>query len=196
MSLQTFIFVGRSGCGKGTQSELLQKLVKEKDPESKIFYLEAGERFRQFIKGEGYSNILSSVIYKNGDRQPDFLAIWMWSNILIENFKGTEHAFFDGITRSLPEAMSFSTALEFYGRKATVIHLNVSREWSEKRLLARGRSDDVSLDEIRKRLDWFDRDSAPAIEYFKTNKNYTLLEINGEQTIEQVHMEIVSKLSL
>ncbi len=191
---QTFVFIGRSGCGKGTQSELLQKVVREKNPESEIFYIEAGENFRKFIKGEKHSNKLAFEVYKKGELQPSFLSVWVWSNILIENFKGTEHLFFDGITRSLPEAMAFTTAMEFYGRKVNVVYLNVGRQWSEERLLARGRADDVSVEEIRKRLDWFDRESIPAIEYFKTNKNYNLLEINGEQTIEQVHNEILSKI--
>ncbi|MBI4156006.1 MAG: nucleoside monophosphate kinase [Candidatus Zambryskibacteria bacterium] len=194
MKPQTFIFIGRSGCGKGTQAELLKKLILEKDPQSKIFYLETGASFRQFVTGEKYSNKLANEIYKKGDRQPDFLAVHMWSHVLIADFKGTEHAFFDGICRSLPEAMVFTTALEFYNRKATIIYINVSREWSEARLLARGRDDDKSREEIKKRLDWFDRDSYPAVEYFKSNDRYDVLDINGEQTIEKVHREIVTKL--
>ena len=117
MSPQTFIFIGRSGCGKGTQAELLLKLLKEKDPNSEIFYLETGANFREFVKGEKYSNKLSAEIMKKGDRQPDFLAVWMWSHVLLDKFKGTEHLFFDGITRSLSEAMAFTTALE--DRKST-----------------------------------------------------------------------------
>src|SRR3989338_815580 len=153
MSPQTFIFIGRSGRGKGTQAELLQKRVKEKDQSSEIFYLETGAYFREFLRGEKYSNKLANEIYKKGERQPDFLAVHIWSHILIGDFKGTEHAFFDGICRSLPEATTFTTALEFYGRKAIVIYLNVSREWSEERLLLRGRADDKSKEEIKKPLE-------------------------------------------
>ena len=192
---QTFIFIGRSGCGKGTQAELLKKLLQEKDPQGEIFYLETGPKFREFITGEKYSNRLADKIYKSGERQPDFLAVHMWSHELLSDFKGTEHAFFDGICRSLPEAMAFTTALEFYSRKATMIYLNVSREWSEARLLSRGREDDKSFDEIKRRLDWFDKDTAPAIEYFNVHKQYELMEVNGEQTIEEVHREIIQKLN-
>jgi adenylate kinase family enzyme len=194
MAPQTFIFIGRSGCGKGTQVELLKQYIKEKDPNGEIFYLETGARFREFIQGAKHSQVLSEEIYKKGDRQPDFLAVWMWSNVLIDSFKGTEHAFFDGITRSLPEAMTFTTAMEFYGRKPSVVYINVSREWSEARLLARGRADDLDKEEVKKRLDWFEKDSLPAIDYFNIHKGYTLLEINGEQSVEDVHGEIVGKL--
>ncbi len=194
MSPQTFLFIGRSGCGKGTQADLLQKLIKEKDPNGEIFYIQTGAHFREFIKGEGYANKLSNDIYVNGILQPDFLAIYLWAKLLIENFKGTEHLFFDGITRTLPEAMTFTTALQFYNRHATVIYLNVSRKWSEERLLARGRMDDKTLRDIDKRLDWYDRDTAPAVEYFNVHERYTFLDINGEQTVEKVHADIVEKL--
>src|SRR3990167_4911381 len=191
---QNFIFMGRSGCGKGTQADLLKKYLKEKDPNAEIFYIETGANFREFVKGQKYSNQLANKIYKNGERQPDFLAIWMWAHIILNDFKGTEHLFFDGITRSLPEAIAFTTALEFYERKATVIFINVSREWSEARLLARGRADDKSEAEVIKRLNWFDRDSIPALGYFKVNDRYNVLQMDGEKTIEEVHYDIVQKL--
>lgn len=194
MSPQTFIFIGRSGCGKGTQAELLMNVLKEKDSNGEISYIETGQNFRDFIKGDGYSNKLSNEIYKSGERQPDFLAIWMWAHVLIERLRGNEHLIFDGITRSLGEAMSFTTALNFYKREAVVVYLEVSREWSEERMKERGRSDDRKEDEVRKRLNWFDTDTAPAIGYFKTNDKYKVLYINGEQSIEDVHKEILSKL--
>lgn len=196
MNPQTFIFIGRSGCGKGTQAELLQKYVKEKDPAGEIFYLETGANFREFIKGSSYSSQLADRVYQTGDRQPDFLAIWMWSHVMVDSFRGTEHLFVDGTPRSLAEAMALTTAMNFYERKPVVVYLNVSRTWSEQRLLARHRADDVSADMVKKRLDWFEHDVMPAIEYFNVNDLYRLLEVNGEQSIEQVHADIVAKLGL
>lgn len=194
MNPQTFVFVGRSGCGKGTQAKLLQDALKNKHPEGEIFYIETGANFRKFLEEEKYSNQLSKDVYKKGERQPDFLAIWMWSNVVLDKVKGQEHLFFDGIARSLPEAMTFTTAMEFYERTVNVVYLDVSREWSEEKLLARGRSDDQSLEEIKRRLDWFDKDSYPAVEYFDTHKRYNVLKINGEQTVDEVHQEILTKL--
>jgi adenylate kinase family enzyme len=193
MQPQTFIFIGRSGCGKGTQVDLLKEVLKKKDPSGEIFHLETGARFREFVKEEKYSSKLASEIMKSGERQPDFIAVRIWSNMLIEQFKGSEHLFLDGICRSLPEAEMFSTAAKFYNRKPVVIYLNVSRQWSKERLLARGRSDDDKQG-VEKRLDWFEKDTYPAIEYFGSNNLYTLLDINGEQTIEEVHKEIIDKL--
>jgi len=86
------------------------------------------------------------------------------------------------------------SAIRFYKRKdPVVIYLNVSREWSIQRLLNRGRSDD-DIEQINKRLDWFDEDVIPAIDYLKNNSTYNFIDINGEQTIEEVFREIEQKI--
>ena len=194
MAPQTFIFIGRSGCGKGTQVELLKKVLKEKDPTGEILHLETGVKFREFISGSSYSSKLAHDIATTGSRQPDFLAIRFWSDFLVDSFDGVEHVICDGICRSLPEASVFTSAMDFYSRSVSVVYLNVSREWSEERLMARGREDDKNEEEVKKRLDWFDKDTLPAIKYFTLNPAYTVLDINGEQSIEDVHKEIVQKL--
>jgi adenylate kinase family enzyme len=193
--LHTVIFIGRSGCGKGTQAELLKEYIRSRDAEKKqILYIETGARFREFVHGKSYTSELSKVVYDKDERQPDFLAAVMWGNMLIDELGPDMHLVFDGAPRSHSEAVLLSTAIEFYERKKpTVIYLNVSHKWSEERLLSRGRSDDRALSKIDKRLDWFEEDTWPAIEYFKTNTMYNFLEINGEQTIENVHKEIVEK---
>lgn len=197
MNPYTFIFIGRSGCGKGTQVELLQKQLKDKYSTDEIFYLETGERFRNFIKEHTYSSELSRKVYESGDRQPSFLAIWMWSHLLVESFKGTEHLIIDGSPRAYTEALALDTALNFYGRKnIVVVHLNVSRKWSEDRLLDRGRADDIDLEKVKKRLDWYEEDVVPAIEFFKVNPNYNYIDVNGEQSIEEVYNEMMQKLNI
>lgn len=194
MTPHTFIFIGRSGCGKGTQAKLLETYLKTNDPKRTVFHLETGQRFRDFVAKDTYTSSRAKEIMHAGKRQPDFLAVWMWANTFIEDLKGDEHMILDGISRSLPEAKTLENAFTFYDRnKVHVIHMNVSRAWSEKHLLARGRSDDVTED-IKARLDWFDKDVMPAVEYFRTHQNYTFLDINGEQPIENVHEEILTKV--
>ena len=53
--------------------------------------------------------------------------------------------------------------------------------------------DDVNIERIDKRLDWFDKDVLPAIGYFRSNPFFRVIEINGEQNVEAVHAEIVAK---
>ena len=56
-----------------------------------------------------------------------------------------------------------------------------------------GREDDV-IDKINRRQDWFDTDVMPVLEFYKNHKDYEFLDINGDQTIEEVHSEIMSNL--
>ncbi|MDP3763078.1 MAG: nucleoside monophosphate kinase [bacterium] len=191
--LYTVIFIGRSGCGKGTQADLFKNRIARLDPGRQILYVETGEHFRKFIRSEGFSSELSRKINEEDKRQPDFLACWMWAGMLVEELMPDMHLIFDGAPRSLPEAVVISTAMKFYEReKPAVIYLNVSRKWSEDRLLSRGRTDDSSISKITRRLNWFDEETLPAIEYFRNSKLYQLIEVNGEQPIEKVHADIVA----
>lgn len=196
MSPQTFIFIGRSGCGKGTQAELIKQYFQTKDPGTPIYYLETGAEFRAFIKGDSYTSALSRKVYENDERQPDFLAIWMWSHLLVHNLKGNEHLFMDGTPRSLPETFSVLNALDFYDRKANIIYIDVPRALSEKRLLARGRFDDTSIDKIKKRLDWFDKDVMPAVNFFRETDTHNFIEVDGDRSIEEVQKDIMSQIKI
>jgi adenylate kinase family enzyme len=196
MEKQTFIFMGRSGCGKGTQADLLQEFLKKNDSEREILYIETGKRFRSFISQDSYSSQISRSMMEKGVLQPEFLAIYTWTGALIEGMKEDEHLIIDGTPRKLHEAEVLDTALQFYKRgKPHFIFMNVSREWSEERLKNRGRGDDA-VELIQKRSDWYDTDVVPAINYFRDNSNFHFLDINGEQTIEEVHQEILIKLQI
>ncbi|MFA6552239.1 MAG: nucleoside monophosphate kinase [Candidatus Paceibacterota bacterium] len=196
-SPQTFIFIGRSGCGKGTQVELLEKWLKENDSKRNIFKLETGALLRNFIKDDtNHSSRLASTIYNAGGLMPEFLTTWVWSCEFVKNFDDSQHIIIDGTPRRLNEAKILDSALKFYGRaKPIIILLNVSREWAEEKLKSRHRMDDSSSD-VKRRLDWFETDVVKAIEFYRNGEDfyYSVIEIDGEKTVEEVHSEIVSKL--
>ncbi|HEY4715378.1 MAG TPA: nucleoside monophosphate kinase [Candidatus Paceibacterota bacterium] len=193
MNSPTYIFIGRSGCGKGTQALLLKKYLGTKGQE--VFYLESGAKFRDFVSQSGYTAQLSNTIMKKGELQPAFLAIHIWSHLMIEQMDEKKHLMIDGTPRKLAEAKILDEAFKFYGRKdMKIIYVNVSDAWSIARLEGRGRADDKSLAEVKKRLAWFNTDVIPALDFYKNNSDYDYLDINGEQTIEQVQAEILTKL--
>jgi adenylate kinase len=195
MELQTFIFIGRSGCGKGTQVALLQEYMKKHDQERYLFYIETGERFRQFIKEHSLSSRSAAEIYKTGNRQPDFIAVWMWSHLLVERMTGEEHVIFDGTPRSLHEAQILDTAITFYNRhRPQVLYFNISRETSKSRMIARRRMDDINPEEIERRLNWFETDVIPAVNFFRNYPKYNFVELNGEQPVEVVQQELLLKV--
>ena len=176
---------------------MLIEYLKENDKGRKIFYLETGKKFREFIKGKTHASKLSRKIYEDGDLQPSFLAVWTWADVLVENLVGDEHLVIDGTPRKLREAHILDSAFKFFGRfPAHIIFINVSKDWSRERLMERGRQDDVDKEDVERRLHWFDTDVAPTIEMYKDNSDYHFVEINGEQTIPEVHEEVMQKLHL
>jgi len=196
MTPQTFIFLGPSGSGKGKQSELLMEKLKEKDPERKILYIETGEKLRKLAERGSYTGKEVKKILEGGTLAPVFLPIWVWTGIMMENVNGDEHILMDGMSRRIEEAYVLDSAIRFYKREnPMVISIEVSDKWATERLLARGRSDD-NKEKIGKRLGWYHKDVTPVIEYFKNNPYYKFVSINGEQTIEEVHEEIMEKVGL
>ena len=191
MELQTIIFIGRSGAGKGMQSEHLKRHLAEHSPDAPVLYIETGTHFRKHIQDDSYSWSRARSIQENGGRQPDFLAVWIWAGVFLNEIRGTEHLVFDGMPRSVTEARILDTAFPFYERKSpTVVFLNVSEKWAEERLRARGRADDLNPEVVAKRLAFFTKDVAPAVDYYRENPNYHFVEINGEQTPEAVFSDI------
>lgn len=197
MNLQTIIFIGRSGAGKGMQSGMLQKFLGEHAPENPILYIETGDHFRRHIKDSGYTWDLARKVNETGDRQPDFLAVWIWAHLFIEKIRGGEHIVFDGMPRALAEANILDTALAFYRRKnPTVIFLNVSQGWAEERLRGRGRADDLNPEVVARRLAFFTKDVMPVVEHYRNNPEYKFFEINGEQTPDEVFADVKKGLSI
>jgi adenylate kinase len=196
MDLRTIIFYGRTGSGKGTQSQLLKEYLENNDRDRKTLYIATGVRFRELMGGDNYTSKMIREILDNGGLQPEFLPIWIWTEELMTNFTGHEHLIFDGLARRPAESPILSGALNFYKRlPADVIMINVSEQWSAARLLARGRHDD-SQELIANRLREYENNIVPSIAYFRNNRDYRFHDINGEQTIEQVHGEIISSLKL
>lgn len=193
MEKQAYIFIGRSGCGKGTQAELFMEFLK-KNSQKDIFYLQTGDEFRKFIKQEGYSNALANEISPQGKLQPMFLTVMLWAKALVENLKGDEHVVFDGTPRKKDEADVLESVFDFYDyKKPTVFYINVPREWATEKLLARGRGDD-ELEKINRRQDWFDIEVSLTLDFYKNSDKHNFVEVNGNQSIEEVHKELINKM--
>jgi len=194
MITQSFIFIGRSGCGKGTQVELLIEHLKKVDPNHGTLYIQSGAEFREFIKGPSITQKLSKDIYDKGLLQPEFLSVYMWVNLLVKNYTEGEHLVMDGMPRKFHEAGVLDSIFDFYKLvKPHVIFIDIGKEEAVKRLLARKRMDDIE-EEIEKRLSWFETDVVPTIDFYRVNPKYCFHEINGERSVEEIHKDILSRL--
>lgn len=196
MTTQAFIWIGRSGCGKGTQAELVSNLLKEKDPATGVLYIQTGLEFRKFIHGETITEKKSKEIYDAGGLQPEFLTVRMWVDPLVANYNGKDHIIFDGTPRKYHEAGVLDSVFGFYGIfKPWVIHIDISKEEATRRLLARKREDDTEED-IKERLAWYENQVSPTIGFYVDNPDYNYIKINGERSVENIHADIVKMVGL
>lgn len=193
MKSKAFLFFGRSGCGKGTQAKLLTEFLQRNN--SEVLYIETGSKFREFIGSENYSGKLIESILKEGALIPVFLPIWIWGGILVDKFTGTQDLVLDGLCRRHEESVALASAFDMYKiEKPNIILMNVSKEWSYARMMERQRADDTP-EKIQNRLDWYEADVVPSIEYFQNKPEYNFIEINGEQSVEDVHKDIIKALN-
>jgi adenylate kinase family enzyme len=191
---QTFIFFGRSGCGKGTQLKLLREYLEKEDSGRKQFAFSTGDGFREFFSKETYASNIAKDITARGLLQPLFLTVSLWGNAFLNNLEQNDHLFIDGYPRRKEEAEIVDGALKFFNRdNIIIIDFIVSRETSKKRMLLRGRYDDTE-ENTETRLNWYDKDVTPAIEYLKNQPGYVYMEIDGEGSIESIQEEIINKI--
>jgi adenylate kinase len=192
----TIIFLGPQGCGKGTHAELLQQYLKRVDSERGILYFSAGKQLRAFVEGKSYTADLNRSIIEQGGLLPTFLSVHVFSEQLMHEMKGNEHLIIDGFPRTEDQVPVLDSAMRFYKReKPTVLYINISDQEAVSRLIKRGRADDTE-EGIRSRLAWTREHTEPILSWFRNNSYYRVIEINGEQSIENVHKEIDTALGL
>ena len=188
--MKTFIFMGSSGCGKGTQASLIEERLKKQG--EKVTHVELGSEFRDFLSMTTHTATAAQVLAENGDLQPEFLAIHLWSKILNLHYSPDKNLILDGTPRTLREAYILDGALKFYGiEEPIVIYIKTSKETAKARMLSRERKDDTE-EKIQNRLDWFEKKVQKAIDFFEENEYYHFIEVDGEQGIENI-AEVISK---
>lgn len=191
-----FIFYGIVGSGKGTQVELLEKYLREKDPSSEVLLLSPGSEFRKLVAGDSYTGELVRTRLEKGELQPNFLTISLCSNILISSLQPGMHIIADAYPRTIPQAEALMAAMDFYKRdNVKVIYIEVGKEEAVKRMKLRGRSDDTD-EGIAKRFEEYVNNVLPSFEYFKDKPGCSIYTINGEQAVEKVHEDIIRELGI
>jgi adenylate kinase len=194
VDLRTVIFYGKAGAGKGTQARLLKEVVEKRDTEHPVLYVETGAMFRDFAKQSNFTAQIVKKVLAEGGLLPEFLPVWVWTDIFIKYVTESEHIILDGLARNSDEVPVLARALEFYKRPSVdVVVLHVSEEEAMNRLKERARGDDNDA-EIKKRLAWYDQNVTPAINRWRDFSSVRVHDIDAGGTIEEGHQRVLEAL--
>ncbi len=200
MEKKFIILMASPGGGKSTQAVLLKKKLEELSND--VAHVTTGGGFREFIKGDSFLARRAREEQNSGGLQPEFLAIWNWANIFISRLKEGTTVILDGAPRKITETDAIHQLFPFLGYKNPhVIYIEVTPSWAKDRQKFREansvekRADASTDEEIEKRIELFYEEILPCVEIFKNDPRYSFTRINGEQSIEAVHADIMEALS-
>jgi len=193
----TVIFIGPQGSGKGTQIESLYSELAEKDPARRIVDIQTGRRFRSLAaKHETYAERKINRTLDTGELQPDFLTHVLWGQAMLDQLDNKCHLLVDGFPRTVPQAEVLEEALDFFDRKNLhIINLDTPEEVVRKRMLGRARTDDTN-ESIETRLRWYREDTLPVLDYYRVRPDTKVHDLDGTDSIDGVHKQIMKALNI
>lgn len=181
----TFVFIGRPGSGKGTQSELFVDWLKKQGND--VVRLTIGDLGRALGKRNTLIGAWVKGMLAAGAAFPSWLAFTLLVDELAEILvKPEQVVVLDGAPRRLFEAKSLDELMTNLNRPAPrAIYLDISEAESKGRLAARKRADDTP-DAIDNRLAWFTTEVMPVMDYYDGR----LIRVAGDGEIAAVQKKV------
>ena len=179
--MKNIVIFGAPGSGKGTQSDLLVKKYGFK-------HISTGDVLRAEIKnGTELGNTAKGFI-DNGQLIPDSLMIDILASVY-DSLCPCEGVIFDGFPRTIPQAEALKEMLAKRGTEVSgMLELDVPNEMLIERLVNRGKTSgraDDNEETIRKRLDVYNNQTAPLIEWHeKEGKRHA---VKGYGELEEIN---------
>jgi adenylate kinase len=210
-----FVLLGPPGAGKGTQA----KIISEKFD---LVHVSSGDLFRENLKKQTELGKLAQTYMSRGELVPDDVTIGMVRERLSRS-DCKNGALLDGFPRTPAQADALTEMLkEFKGKVDLVPYISVPSELLVERLSGRWtcksgghvfhekyspprmpgvcdldgselyQRDDDRSETVIKRIKVYNEQTSPLIEYYR--KLQLLVEIDGTKSIEDVTIEVISKL--
>ena len=184
------VFYGPEGSGKGTQAKLLSEALHLPILTSGDLVRDAAENDKGII-GEVCRQALAEGKYV---ADSEMFVLWKW-RLKEEDAKGGW--IMDGFPRNVEQAKFLDDKIDKYGYKVEkVVYLNLSEDESIRRLTKRARplhpgSTELhdSPERIKSRLAIYKEGEKNVIDFYR--QKGVLIEINADQSIEEVHAEIM-----
>jgi len=146
------------------------------------------------INSDSYTANLVKEKMNRGEYIDDFLTNTIFTNMLVSSLTAEKNLIADGYPRTVPQSGVFEQMMNFFKRElVNIIYIEVGKEESNKRNLLRGRADDTN-EGLEKRYDEYINKVIPSMNYFKDKTNYKIHTINGEQSVENVQIDIIKSL--
>ena len=181
MDTRTIFFIGKPGCGKGTQAKLLSQKTGWQ-------VMSSGSQFRSIAAENTPVGRKIKAEIDVGILSPHWFAVYLYLKALF-TVRSDESIIFDGFNRKVQEAEIIVDSLRWLNRPFSILNVHISDEEVQKRLAKRkeieGRADDSA---VSQRLKEYSEYTEPAIEIFRTAG--TLIDINGEQTPEAIAVDV------
>ena len=179
------VFLGPPGAGKGTQAAMLTD-------EREYVHLSTGDMIRDEMNRGTELGRFAKTFYDKGDLVPDETVIDMIKARLAES----ENVILDGFPRTVTQAASLDDQLYRIGVSLDAVvffRVDVDEliERLEKRRDIEGRADDEP-EAIRHRMEVYDRETAPVVDYYRDASRLT--EIDALGTIDDVRARLTDVL--
>lgn len=186
-AMLNIVLFGAPGCGKGTQSELLENKYS-------LEHISTGEIIRNEINAGTELGLQMKDYIAKGCLAPDEIVLNMVENYLQKHIGGPG-TIFDGFPRTENQAVQFDKILEKHSEKIDLmIYMDVPEEELVKRILLRGktsgRADDQSEETIQNRIQIYNAQTAVVAEYYRAQGKYESVDSLG--TVEEVFQRICS----
>lgn len=187
MKTHTIFFIGKPGCGKGTQAKLLSEKTGWK-------IMSAGDTLRTMATLDTPVGRKMKSQMSAGLLMPSWLPTYLFLKDIFSLPDGAS-VIFEGFNRKIHEAEIIRESLAWLERPFSVVYLRVSDKEIRRRLALRkeieDRADDHAVDE---RLKEYYSHTEPVVEVFR--KAGAIIELDGEQTTEEIAAGINAALGI